>query len=272
MRKVVFILVLVLLTGSISFVNAQNVNPHDVITLKANGSEIHARITEVGTNHSYFKYKLYDQSASDRVYELRKHEVFKVVFSDGSTWVNPETGGTPPPPPPPPPPLSPSFKKGYIGAGVGVAFLLGDYSDASTGIQFNASAGYLFSPHVGINGSFMLTKFKIDNDEDVNASIGLRGGFVGPLFSFANSNRKIEYDIRPTIGLVGLKIDLESVSVKSEDMVLGFGLGGTIRFNVSDVISLTGAVDYIYHTEFDELDEDYSLASGAVSVGINFRF
>jgi hypothetical protein len=35
------------------------------------------------------------------------------VFSDGSTWVNPETGGTPPP-------LSPSFKKGYIGAGVGV--------------------------------------------------------------------------------------------------------------------------------------------------------
>jgi hypothetical protein len=31
---------------SISFVNAQNVNPHDVITLKANGSEIRARITE----------------------------------------------------------------------------------------------------------------------------------------------------------------------------------------------------------------------------------
>jgi hypothetical protein len=73
MRKI--FLALVLITGTISMVNAQ-----DVITRK-NGSEIRAKVVEVGL--SEVKYKMYGNE-SGPTYTLPKAEIFMITYEGGS--------------------------------------------------------------------------------------------------------------------------------------------------------------------------------------------
>ncbi|MDR1169831.1 MAG: hypothetical protein LBK97_03250 [Prevotellaceae bacterium] len=162
-------------------------------------------------------------------------------------------------------------KKGYIGLGVGLSTLLAEYTDIeSNGLQFNVNAGYLIGNNVGITASFLFTSYTTDYD----AKTGLTGGFIGPLISFSNSLQKVEYDIRPTIGFVSGKIKGSNVSFKTENMALAVGVGGSIRWNVSNLISLTGNLDTYFHGEFKESDVFTlePLSSVGISAGINFRF
>jgi hypothetical protein len=73
MRKI--ILAFVLITGTISMVNAQ-----DVITRK-NGSEIRAKVVEVGL--SEIKYKMYGNE-SGPTYTLPKSEIFMIKYETGN--------------------------------------------------------------------------------------------------------------------------------------------------------------------------------------------
>jgi hypothetical protein len=75
MRKVVFVLALVLFTGTVSFVNAQ-----DIITKRVDGSEIRAKVLEVGVTD--VRYKLFDnQDGPD--YVLPKSDIFRIKYADG---------------------------------------------------------------------------------------------------------------------------------------------------------------------------------------------
>ncbi|MDR1594477.1 MAG: porin family protein [Prevotellaceae bacterium] len=278
MRKVVSILVLILLTGTVSLVNAQ-----DIIMKKSDGGEVRAKVLEVGATD--IKYKLYD-NLSGPTYTLLKTQVFKITYQNGTvemynTDTEPiQTATTPasnyggrttqsqnyglsrnre---------ISGNYKKGYAGVGFSGAFLLQEYSDAGAGIQFNVNAGYLIGKHIGVTASFLLTSFGI---EDSDSSVGLRGGLVGPLISFSNSTKKIEYDIRPTFGLVSGKVNVSNASVTTDDSVFALGVGATFRWNVSDLISLTGNIDSYFHGEFED-SSDLDLSSIGMGVGVNFRF
>jgi hypothetical protein len=91
MKKIVSILVLILFTGTISLVNAQ-----DVIT-KKDGSEIRAKVTEVGV--SEIKYKVFGNE-SGPTYTLPKSQIFMIVYQGGIKEVfnTPETAPVQTPP------------------------------------------------------------------------------------------------------------------------------------------------------------------------------
>jgi hypothetical protein len=165
-------------------------------------------------------------------------------------------------------PLVPAnYRKGYAGVSVGPSLLLAEYSDINeTGLQFNANFGYLFKKNIGVTASFLLTSYGAE-DEDI--SVGLRGGLVGPVISFQNSSLKVEYDIRPTVGIASGKISGNNASLKTDKMTFMLGVGGSVRWNVADFISLTGNLDTYFHGEFDIVE---SLASIGMTVGVNFRF
>jgi hypothetical protein len=74
MRKVVFVLALVLFTGTVSLVNAQ-----DIITKRVDGSEIRAKVLEVGVTE--VKYKLFDNQEGP-TYVLPKSEIFRIKYAD----------------------------------------------------------------------------------------------------------------------------------------------------------------------------------------------
>jgi hypothetical protein len=284
MRKVVFILVLVLLTGSISFVNAQDATTKvDVITLKVDGSEIRAKVTEVGPNDSYFKYKLNNQGVlSEQEYVLQKGEVFKIVYGgNGKVWVNKDlsgggsggtggsgtggsggtgggsggTGGSGTDKGGGPVDggwTSPkqSLQKRYAGLGLGVPFIIkrDEGNEGMNGkVQYGANVGYIFKNYFGIAASFAVTSFEYEDDNAV--SVGTNTFLIGPLLSFPFSDNKLEYDIRPYIGFVSGKFKDTDVNanIKADETILVYGSGISLRWNVHNFISLALNVDAIYY-------------------------
>ncbi|MDR1525084.1 MAG: porin family protein [Tannerella sp.] len=159
------------------------------------------------------------------------------------------------------------YRKGYIGISAGASILQEDYY-LENGVQVTINAGYLFGRHVGITGSFLYTSYDLTKKD--NASIGLIGGLIGPLFSFSNASQKVAFDIRPTIGYVSIHGEIGNQSETTDESALALGLGGTARWNVSRTISLTGNLDYIRHSEFEDYDIDF--ASVGITFGVNFRF
>jgi hypothetical protein len=286
MRKVFLIFALMALT----VIGAE---AQDLIT-KRNGSELNVKVIEIGENEVKYR-NSGDDSGPLRT--ISKSEIFRIKYANGSTDVFNQTQ-----PQPQPQPVQNSgsgsygsgnggygnggyggyggrsrgnsgdsdYRKGYAGVGLGAAMLLEDYDYIDgTGLQFNVNFGYLFSSHVGITGSFMLTQYNADND----VKTGLRGGVVGPLISFSNSEHKVEYDIRPTLGVVSGKVNYKNESLSSDKMALLVGFGGSIRWNVSQFISLTGNLDTYFHGELEANDLLFEkLSSVGVSVGVNFRF
>jgi hypothetical protein len=259
MKKVFFIIVLMTLT--VTGAMAQ-----DLIT-KRNGSELNVKVIEVGENEVKYR-SSGDDSGPLRI--ISKSEIFRIKYANGSTDVFNQSQPTPIQDPPVVVRGTLDYRKGYAGIGLGAAILLEDYDYIDgTGLQFNINFGYLFSAHVGITGSFMLTSYNANND----VKTGLRGGLVGPLISFSNDARKVEYDIRPTLGIVSGKVNYKNESLSSDNMALLVGVGGSVRWNVSQLISLTGNLDTYYHGELKAEDLLFeSLSSIGVSVGVNFRF
>jgi hypothetical protein len=296
MKKIISILALTLLAGAMSLVKAQ-----DVIILSEGGSEILAEVIEIGIND--VKYILFEDP-SERVRSLPKSEIYKIEYEDGTMEVfgtltrnrrsqnrnqsqsqsrnrnqyqnrygnrtqssrgrsniaryEDEDEYWP----------SPSdYRKGYIGLAGGASILQEDYN-LENGVQVTINAGYLFGKHAGITGSFLYTSYDLTKMD--NASIGLIGGLVGPLFSFSNVTQKVEFDIRPTIGYVSIHGEMGNQSETTDESALALGLGSTVRWNVSRSISLTGNLDYIRHSEFEDYDIDF--ASVGITFGVNFRF
>jgi opacity protein-like surface antigen len=286
-RKVV--LAFVLITGAVWMANAQ-----DVIT-QIGGTEIRAKVLEVGT--SDIKYKLFG-SEDGPTYTEKKSNVFRVTDKNGKVlWVNPnpDPGQIPQPipvtpssqtqtqtqssqtqssqlPPPYTPRAESDYRKGYVGFGIGTAFPLDDEFEGR-GLQFNVNVGYLFSKYVGASGSFLLTHYKIEDTD--NGTFGLTGVMVGPLFSFGNSSRKVEYDIRPLVGYLKGNFGTGSISVDSDGFV-SFGFGASVRWNFLERLSLSGNIDYYRSGDIDfelagyQIQSDFS--SLGITVGLNFRF
>jgi hypothetical protein len=258
MKQVFFILAL--LSGTVFSAKAQ-----DTI-VRTNGNKIPAQVMEIGLDN--VKYQLYNDNSKQSRF-LKKSDIFKIKYANGTETIITNIKDTQPSQT-----YKPSVnpekrnKKGYAGISVGGAMMLTEYADLDKiGMQFNVNCGYLFTKHIGITASFLYTSYKFTDDKDSGA--GLRGGLVGPLISFGNSSQKLEYDIRPTVGVISGKVKKDGESVDVGKMTFGAGLGGTIRWNVSSLISLTGNLDSYFHGTFDELE---SLASVGITAGINFRF
>jgi hypothetical protein len=306
MKKVIFTAVLVLFTGTVSFVNAQ-----DVITKKRDGSEIRAKVIEVGPDK--VRYRLYkDPNGPVRVLPIS--EISMIEYENGTEEIfdepEPETtrnsrpdgytqdsravrqnrsgqirsGGYTQGQPnrsrqvrndydygygydDDSEPVN--YRRGYVGLGLGGSFLLEqeDYN-LENGVQITVNAGYCFGKHIGITSSFLYTSYNLTNREDT--SIGLIGGVIGPLISFPSASQKMEFDIRPTFGFVSLQAQQGDKSETDDESALAVDLGATFRWNVSRVISLAASMDYIRHAEFDSYNVDFS--SIGITVGLNIRF
>lgn len=271
------ILFLFLLAGSISVVSAQ-----DIITQK-NGDEIKAKVTEIGANS--VKYKRFGNE-SGPTYTISKSEIFMIKYENGEKDIfeaegtatqrtesvtaneisnqtqtqyevitQPETTATKPP----------VRRKGYVGLGIGGAFMTESYDNVDGGFQVNINFGYLFSKNIGITSSFFDTSFDLSNYKDT--SIGLTGFLVGPMFSTATTSEKVEFDLRPMIGVAFGSVTVGSKSGTTDETVFSFGVGGSVRWNCASRISISGNVDY-YRGEIDDVD----LSSVGITAGVNFRF
>jgi hypothetical protein len=275
------------------------VKAQDVI-IKRDGSEIIAKITVV--TPSEVKYKLYnDLNGPD--YVIRKKDVFKIKYSDGTedgpftTTTTEEQPVTPTPPPPPPTntkqtrppfdspnsgggvqqgnytPVTPSAspapyrRRGYVGMAIGGAFPTKDSEYAGTGIQFCVNAGYLFAKNIGITSSFLANSYEAKKFTDTR--VGLSGALIGPLISFGSESGIVEFDIRPTVGFLTIEVTGDN-KWSSDDTALALGLGWSVRWNLSKYISLSGNLDYMNQGEFD--DTNWLLSAISSTFGVNFRF
>jgi hypothetical protein len=269
MKKIVIILVLILFSGTVEM------NAQDVIT-KKDGSEIRAKVTEVG--ETAVKYKLYN-NLNGPVYESPKSALFMLLFEDGTKIVFNEenvttgtgagtgtigTGGIPP--------IGQTgqddVRKGYAGMAIGVAFLSEDYPALDKGLQLSFNFGYLFGKNIGITSSLLYNSYESSARE--NSNIGLVGLVAGPLFSFSTSSRKVDFDIRPQLGYVSIHAQLDGKALDVDEGALAVDLGGSVKWNVSKLVALSANLDYLYHKKFET--ETVDLGSFAITVGVNFKF
>ncbi|MDR2627895.1 MAG: porin family protein [Dysgonamonadaceae bacterium] len=258
MKKAISLLILVLFTGTVSLVRAQ-----DVIT-KKDGSEILAKVLEIGITE--IRYKMYDNE-SGPTYVVLKSEVFMIVFQDGTKKVfnlEPADLTAAPAPAAPQPQPDEAYRKGYVGLTLGPSFPT-KQDNMDSGAQVNiVTAGYLFSKNIGIAATILITSYIIEND----VSVGVTGFVVGPLLSFAATpSRKVELDVRPFIGTVDRDIDGESTGESG----FAFGIGGSIRWNCRSRVSLSGNMDYNNMVVKNEVQKT-DMSSIGVTVGVNFRF
>ncbi len=278
-----------ILTFILSSLIISGIQAQDIIT-KKDGSEIRAKVQEVKLNE--IRYKIFGNDNSP-IYTLSKSDIFMIKYENGDKDLfdnkatdntskstinqtpaqNNTTNQTPvqnidtnqPKTVSQEPSSEPTARKGYIGITLGAAFLTKDYTNTSSGGQFTINSGYLFKKNFGITGSFFGTSYALDNYDD--ASVGLIGMLVGPLFSTDAISKAIEIDARPTIGLGWLSASYNGESDSSDETSFIFGLGSSIRWNCSKWISISGNLDYYNGTV-----EDLNLSSFGISAGINFRF
>lgn len=271
-----------------------SLNAQDIIT-KKNAEEIKAKVIEVGKDE--VKYKRHGNETGP-TYTLPIADIFMIKYEngekdvfDGETTAKPTTTSastqqtaqsqvatrstaaernvnienTAEPG---------KIRKGFVGLAIGGAALSKDYSDVeSGGFQFNVNFGYLFSKHIGITSSFFLTSFASTYNSD--ASIGLYGFTAGPLISFAIPSGKVEFDIRPTIGIGFLSLVNDGDSYAEGESCFVLGVGGGVRWNVGKRISLVGNLDYYNGTiKYDRvnLSGEDDLSSMGFTFGVNFRF
>jgi hypothetical protein len=160
-------------------------------------------------------------------------------------------------------------RKGYVSVAIGAAVLTEDYDYigvSGVGAQITLNGAYLFTKNVGVDATFLYTTYPSDDDY----SVGTTGFYVGPLFSFPNSTKKIEWDIKPQIGLARIRIDEGGASVKTKN-TFSFGLGGAVRFNITSRFAISGNVDYyniVVKNDSNEADFSHIGFTG----GFHFRF
>lgn len=140
-----------------------------------------------------------------------------------------------------------------------------DNSAVSGGLQLNiVNFGYLTGEHVGIAATWFGTSFvsKANNDD----YIGLGGMLFGPLLSTSSASSEFDFDLKPMVGFGTGSARVNGYSTSSS-MSFVFGLGGAVRWNCGNRISLSVGADY-YHSKPDDVD----LSSLAILFGINYRF
>lgn len=248
LRKI--ILAFAVFAGTGAMVNAQ-----DVITLK-NGDEISAKVLEIGIDN--VRYKKYS-NLEGPTYTIKKSDIFRIITLANGELIPPDTkkkekSGDEDPV------LKPTLRKGYVGIGLGGSFLTDSYSAVnSTGFQFNVNFGYRFWEYVGMTSTIIVTSYEYGSSGD--ASVGVVGLLVGPLFTKTNSTQTMEYDLRPVVGIVSGTAQSGSVSTTTEDSYWMLGLGATVRWNCSKRMSISGNLDY-YH----------NIPAIGITAGVNFRF
>ena len=165
--------------------------------------------------------------------------------------------------------------KGYVGLNVGPAFVTGDLGGLedlfeSTGLGVSISFGYLFTPHVGIHSAIFGTQFSAKVSSSI--SLGLSGLLVGPLFSTATENGKVEFDFRPTIGFAQGSLTINDQTATTKASTFAFGVGGSLRWNCWNRVSLAANLDYYNGKPKDDDSIEMDLSSFGFSFGVNFRF
>jgi hypothetical protein len=260
MRKI--ILAFAVLAGTVSMLNAQ-----DVITLK-NGNETQAKVLEIGTTDITYK-QFSNQSGP--TYTEKKSNVFRIVDAEGRILFINQTS-TPPPSPPQPydggsgssRSSSDVERKGYVSVTLGAAVVTEEYSDIDVGAEFTLNAAYLFAKNVGVDATFLYTTYSSDDDFSVSAT----GFFIGPLISFANSSKKIEFDFKPQIGTSKIKSHGDvSFTFKTK---FSYGGGFSVRFNITDRIAVSGNANYYSIVAKDS--KDINLSHIGISGGFHIRF
>jgi len=266
MRKI--ILAFAVLAGTVSMLNAQ-----DVITLK-NGNETQAKVLEIGTTDITYK-QFSNQSGP--TYTVKKSDVFRIVDAEGRILFINQTPSSNTQKTQPSEPYSggntsssssDDERKGYVSIAVGVAVLTEEYSDANVGAQITLNGAYLFTKHVGVDATFLYTTYAVD---DTDYSIGTTGYYVGPLFSFPNSTKKIEWDIKPQIGIARIRVEEGSASVKTDNK-FSFGLGGAVRFNITSRFAISANVDYYNIVWKDDSSSEVDFSHIGMAGGFHFRF
>jgi len=240
------------------------------IIIKQNGDEIKSKILEITSET--IKYKEFEfQDGPTRninisdvfmvIYENGKREKFTTTESPLAKEENPVSNKN----------NGNVKERGFIGLGLGANIPVGKSLNQSfpvrIGYQINLiNFGYLFSENIGITATWFGASNSIDN----GFSFSSRGGLlVGPLFSLPVSE-KIEWDIKPMIGITWESF---TNSVSFEPRVFDtapsftFNLGTGFRFNVSRLTALTLGVDY---TKFSSLWFS-SLGTIAIKGGFAFR-
>ncbi|MDR0682469.1 MAG: porin family protein [Dysgonamonadaceae bacterium] len=264
MRNIISMLVLALFTGTVSLVKAQ-----DIIIL-TNGNEIKAKVLEIGTTE--VKYKKYGNESGPNYY-MGKSKIARIRYETGDEDVFSESDIQTETPVAPvrqtttqrqetsqpvvtqrqetPVSRQPvvvadypgiKHKKGYLGFLIGGGTVLEDYSNIDKGVHYSINAGYLFNNNVGVHISLFGSAYSLSNKS--NTSYGLRGTFVGPLFSFPTQDYKLYFDLRPSIGLAQgeATIGEESGTTKGS---FGVGIGTSLRWNVAESFALSFNLDYI---------------------------
>ncbi|MDR1526366.1 MAG: porin family protein [Dysgonamonadaceae bacterium] len=276
------ILCTVFAIASWSFIHAQD------IIIQTNGEEIKAKVVEIGTTD--VKYKKYGNESGPN-YSLAKSKIFMIRYENGDKDVFTELGAkaeTPTTTAVPRTAISQpavvqkqetqtysqpvatanypqlGHKKGYLGFLIGGGTVLEDYSNVDGGVHYSINAGYLFSDNIGIQISLFGSSYSLSNNSD--ASIGLRGTLVGPLFSFPMSDYKFYFDLRPSIGLVQGDI-ASGTQTGTTDGVFGAGMGASFRWILSNSFALSFNTDYITG-KIDELD----WPNFGFTVGFNWVF
>lgn len=179
-----------------------------------------------------------------------------------------------------------STKDGFISISLGAAIPYGDFADndgsnneagfAEGGISINLiNFGYLFSKNIGITAMLQGAAFPLDNGNGGNEPIWSYGTFmVGPLFTIRNPESKAEFDFRLMLGTMSGLLDPNDGGETFEGEGGAIGLGAGIRYNLSDLISLTSNLDFIGGKPEFELGGatvDQSMSSANITFGIAFR-
>jgi hypothetical protein len=161
-----------------------------------------------------------------------------------------------------------SNKKGFIGFTIGPTIPLGDFADkylvtnnmaglAEPGLALNfINFGYKFGKNFSVASSFSNASFSLDRIFGRNGKWRYTNFLVGPMLSFP-VHKKFELDFKGTIGIVSAKFQLEEnmvnpyVELKS-DIGMGFSLGTSLRYHITDRWGLLLNVDYFSsQTKFD---------------------
>lgn len=157
------------------------------------------------------------------------------------------------------------IRKGYVGITLGPAFPTGDVEGSMvSGAQMTlVNFGYLLSPHIGIAAKWFGNAFV--SNEDSNIGIGVGGLVTGPLFSFATTDRKVEFDLIPMIGFGAGNEKVYGLSYTTCTSAV-FGMAAAARWNCGGRISLSVGVDFLSTSP-----ENVDLSAVGVVFGVNYR-
>ena len=164
----------------------------------------------------------------------------------------------------------------------GLAFPTGDLDDvADSGITVGANGTYMFTPMLGLYAGFTYNSFSLGEEADelgVDGSINTYGLDAGVKAMFATPTLPVTPFLKGGLVYHKLELDIEGLDLGDEDesdFGLGFEVGGGVMVPLGPRLSFTPAVSYTSFKpsyEGDDEDDEESVTSFRVDVGLNIRF